>query len=477
MNLNCLWSLPAKDTFGIDVITRRLRKGWYAKVTCKALVAEGLGVSHIDPAGFPWPVKPQTGFILGILPNETGVVRIENVRSGSFHGVLAFNHEVPAELKFLSQHDEYALCNISADREQAICPNFLRCGGCKLLHISYEETLRCKVQWFLTHLEREKILEPNLSLKNIKVIPAKNKYHYRNHVQVQINGRAERGFFAPYSYRTQQFPDSGCFLFDNQSLDKFFPSELALERCVRIRYDPETSMSGFWSYNSPKDKAATFAYTVKWPADTSTKVEIPNTAFFQVNLEMIPVWLSLIESHVHFLTKRINKKKLRILELFCGSGFISKMLAYQNNIDVIGIDILNKKQLKSVSFSNSALNPSKNGDSPISETFNKNFISWDLKKWESMPPEYRRKIDLFKSDLLLLNPARAGFSLVGLKDLLQNSSKKPMGIIYSSCNAATLARDLKAIVDCNYEIAKTTVLDFFPWTSHYEIVVFALLRR
>jgi 23S rRNA (uracil1939-C5)-methyltransferase len=48
----------------------------------------------------------------------------------------------------------------------------------------------------------------------------------------------------------------------------------------------------------------------------------------------------------------------------------------------------------------------------------------------------------------------------------------PQKIVYVSCNPATLARDIKILVeDGSYEFINATPIGMFPWTMHVEMVV------
>jgi 23S rRNA (uracil1939-C5)-methyltransferase len=69
-------------------------------------------------------------------------------------------------------------------------------------------------------------------------------------------------------------------------------------------------------------------------------------------------------------------------------------------------------------------------------------------------------------DVLLLDPPRAGAPGV-LKELL---AARPRGIVYVSCNAGALARDLRGARSDGYRIHRLEVLDMFPQTPHAEVL-------
>ncbi|MDI6851341.1 MAG: 23S rRNA (uracil(1939)-C(5))-methyltransferase RlmD [bacterium] len=76
---------------------------------------------------------------------------------------------------------------------------------------------------------------------------------------------------------------------------------------------------------------------------------------------------------------------------------------------------------------------------------------------------------LGKVDVLILDPPRRGVG-DGIVDFLANS--KPPHILYFSCNPATLARDLKKMVDVGYKIEFIQPFDMFPQTFHVENLVY-----
>jgi len=75
-----------------------------------------------------------------------------------------------------------------------------------------------------------------------------------------------------------------------------------------------------------------------------------------------------------------------------------------------------------------------------------------------------------KPDLVIVNPPRRGIG----KELSEFFNQiQPHFILYSSCNAVTMGKDLQHLT-C-YKPLKIQLFDMFPQTSHYEVLV--LLER
>ncbi|EDK08571.1 23S rRNA (uracil(747)-C(5))-methyltransferase RlmC [Haemophilus influenzae] len=75
-----------------------------------------------------------------------------------------------------------------------------------------------------------------------------------------------------------------------------------------------------------------------------------------------------------------------------------------------------------------------------------------------------------KPDLVIVNPPRRGIG----KELSEFLNQiQPHFILYSSCNAMTMGKDLQHLT-C-YKPLKIQLFDMFPQTSHYEVLV--LLER
>ena len=77
---------------------------------------------------------------------------------------------------------------------------------------------------------------------------------------------------------------------------------------------------------------------------------------------------------------------------------------------------------------------------------------------------------------VVMDPPRAG-AAAQVAELAKPAAPKggPCVIVMVSCNPATLARDLRVLVDGGWRLDSVTPIDQFPWSSHLETV--AVLRR
>jgi 23S rRNA (uracil1939-C5)-methyltransferase len=139
-----------------------------------------------------------------------------------------------------------------------------------------------------------------------------------------------------------------------------------------------------------------------------------------------------------------------VLDAYCGTGTISTLLA-RHAKHVIGIESI------PAAVEDAKRNAKHNGID------NAEFLVGEVER--VLPPLVAKGLTL---DVAVLDPPRSGCDQRVLDAVMQ---AKPRRIVYVSCNHATLARDLRRLVDGGYEVKEVQPVDMFPQTSHVECVV------
>jgi 23S rRNA (uracil1939-C5)-methyltransferase len=137
------------------------------------------------------------------------------------------------------------------------------------------------------------------------------------------------------------------------------------------------------------------------------------------------------------------------IDLYCGVGLFTLPLARQFD-RVIGVE----NDVRAAEFA--ARNVDAAGLSNV------RVVSAAAEQWlETAYKSYGRL------PYLLLDPPRTGVPPRALNGITR---MRPSRVTYVSCDPATLARDLKALLASGYELDGITAVDMFPQTHHVEIV-------
>ena len=86
--------------------------------------------------------------------------------------------------------------------------------------------------------------------------------------------------------------------------------------------------------------------------------------------------------------------------------------------------------------------------------------------------EFLRRSMVSPAATVIVDPPRTGMSRDAVQSIL---GMKPARLLYVSCDVATLARDVRALVDHGYGLEQIRAFDLFPNTAHVESV--CVLRR
>ena len=183
--------------------------------------------------------------------------------------------------------------------------------------------------------------------------------------------------------------------------------------------------------------------------DTAIAYHISPQSFYQVN----PVQTEKLYSTALEYAGLTGTES--VWDLYCGIGTISLFLS-QKAKQVYGVEIV--PQAIEDARSNAKLNGITNAE-------------FFVGKAEEVLPEFYEESDSVSSmrhpDVIVVDPPRKGCDGVCLSTMLQ---MRPDRIVYVSCDSATLARDLRVLVDGGYELKRVRAFDQFGNTTHVETI-------
>ena len=325
----------------------------------------------------------------------------------------------------------------SIEYQEPKCPYYNECGGCDLLHISYE---------------REKKLKENYIKRLFKDFDKKiislDRGNYRNKVTLHVKNN-NLGYFQKESNSLIKI--SHCLLLDNdinnliKSLEKIDLSnitEIIIKKGEGLLLSVKGHIDDKDLKKIIKNKKIKSIYQNDKLiyGDDYLKIKIGNTtynvnnnSFFQVNTKCATQLYDEIKEHID------NSNNL--LDLYCGTGSIGIYLHEKANL-ITGIEI-NKDSVKCAK---------------------ENIKQNNIKNYEIINSDASNIKG--KYDTIVVDPPRSGLSKKVINILNKSNAN---GIIYVSCNPSTLKRDIE-LLD-NYNLKDISIYNMFPATKHIETIV------
>jgi len=432
--------------------------------------AEGYGVARID--GFVL-------FIPGTVAGEEAEVLVVKVGKSFGYGKLL------------------RLLTASPHRVEPECALAARCGGCVFWHLSYEEELRLKAARVQAQLQRI----GGLDLECSPPLGAVEQTGYRNKAQFpirQVKGKPQGGFYAAGShgvvsgapcaiqpaifneiltwtlgfmerygitaYEEQTYTGTvrhlylrrgeatdeimACLVVNqkNFSLKERFAEQLTAAypevKTVAINYNDRNT-------NVVLGKVTETVSGPGYIEDVllGKRYRIAPQSFYQVNRRQTEV---LYQKAIDLAALKGDE---RVLDLYCGIGTIGLSLADRCR-EVVGVEIVPQ------AIENAKENARLNGIE------NASFFCADAKEAAAKFAAEGKRFDV-----IVVDPPRKGCDAATLEAIRQMAPQK---LVYVSCNAATLARDLKILEENGFKTVSATPVDLFPRTHHCECV--ALLK-
>ncbi|MCI0622940.1 MAG: class I SAM-dependent RNA methyltransferase [Acidobacteria bacterium] len=375
------------------------------------------------------------------------------------------------------------LLHPSPERVSPPCPYFGSCGGCDFQQMSYSQQLAAKQGLLLDALRRIGKIQVDTSRIRLHASP---QVGYRNRLQlklVQSGDCLSWGFYKVSSHEVCAV--DACLIASGRLWERLEVLRQVLESMPQVAGrleeleaflgDDQECLITMSLRDMPpglRDAAGPIQSAISSLEEQGFRVSLCDSAgrshavagkgfvsktaggfryrvshgsFFQVNDSM----LATLQNAA---TQGYAGKKA--LELFSGVGFFSLPLA---------------KSFEQLELTEG--NPAAIAD--LRENLRENGIeNCQLYLGNLANLLKARPLPFGEADLLLIDPPRTGL----LKETVQEvAGLAARDFVYVSCDPSMLARDLRILVSCHYEIVSLDLLDLFPQTHHLETV--ARLRR
>ena len=444
-----------------------LEKNTVHKLTAADLTNEGSGVCRTEDG--------IVVFVPGMLPGETADVKIIKTTKSYCIGKIE------------------QLFSAAADRIAPPCAVYPRCGGCTLLHLSYEGQLKAKREHVANCLRKfsgtDLIPEP--------CVPSPHPLRYRNKVSMPVSYEDQSvkiGCFAARSHRV--IDAENCLLAEDifsdiiAELRTFFRENRTpiynertgkgLVRHIVLRTAADGAIMLGIVINGkklPQQDALVKDITQKFPR-IRTVVLNHNTQTGNVILgtQTTPIFGSgliretLLGLHFdislntflqvnHDQTEQLYSYALALLgdvpeaigaDLYCGAGTIT-LNAAKRCKKIYGIEIV-PPAIRDAK-KNAKLNGIENAE----------FLCADCAEGFSKILEKEGHLDF-----VIVDPPRKGLVPSVIEDIAKSGAPK---VIYVSCDPATLSRDIALFSAQGYTALSAKPFDMFPQSGHVETVV------
>jgi 23S rRNA (uracil1939-C5)-methyltransferase len=386
--------------------------------------------------------------------------------------VIFIRGAIPGELVDVSVEErkrDYSVSSVknviepSASRREPPCRVFGICGGCQLQFMEYEKQVSVKEEILRDAMKRiggmEVALEASLTAQ---------EFGYRHRGQFKVSAQGI-GFYRegtreviPVDHCPVMEPAINGMLRKLAGIDLSGVKEISVVSgdtlAVLVRGAMkdaaaqsllESGLSGVAFENG--DSLGKDYITLDL---NGLKYSVTPWSFFQSHWDLNRI---VVDTVVRELSPLEDK---RILDLYAGAGNFSLPLAIGAR-EVVAVE------------ENSAAVEDGRRNAALNGIRNCTFVNLSVEKILASRKQQQLE-KLFgetRYDCIVLDPPRAGLTSECLRKVVEAGAER---IVYISCNPATLARDLKKMME-QYDVESIRMVDFFPNTYHIEALVF--LRR
>lgn len=443
------------------------------------------------------PVKKNevlTGTVMDLTYQAMGVIKVNE------HYPIFIANALPGEeIKYVitKANKNYAFGRLlefvttSPDRVSQESSVYLQTGIAPLAHLAYPAQLKFKQEQIQALFQKDK-----LDLEVKPTLAAPKPTHYRNKAQIpvrQVDGWLQTGFYRQHSHKLVPMTD---FMIQDPKIDATVEAVRDILREFHVPSYNEEHNSGVVRHIMVRRARYTGQQMVVL---VSRQRRLPQEQAVIEQISQLPEVTSIIVNYNPKVTNVILGAQERpvygetyIEDELLGKKFrISAQSFYQVNpeqtenlyqtaieladlqadevvvdaysgIGTIGISIADHvKQVREIEIVPEAI-----ADAKINAKLNDvQNIDFTVGKAEEILPEWVEKDQ--KMDVLIVDPPRKGLQPEFIEAVLK---AKPKKLVYISCNPATLARDLRLLIDGGYTGTTTQPVDMFPMSNHIESV-------
>jgi len=343
----------------------------------------------------------------------------------------------------------------SACRVAPPCPHYTndRCGGCQIQHLSYDAQLDAKSGIIGDALRRI----GRRTVENPTVEPSDGQWRYRRKLTLHLRRRGG-GWIAglhPYDNPDAVFDLRDCPITDERVMSawaqlrplfELLPDEPALRVAVRlVDGGAAIVVEGGRMWREPDrllDRASSVVELWWRPEGGRTRLlsrrgsdSATGASFAQINAGVA----QRLRGHVLGLVRGHHPGK--VIDGYAGLGATTLPLA-GDGIEVVAIEL----EAEAARTLRTRLRP----PSTVMAGRVEDHIARVL-----------------PADVVMLNPPRGGLD-ARVTDALQRVARPPSAVLYTSCDPATLGRDVARLT--RFRLASVRAYDMFPQTAHVETV-------
>ncbi len=321
------------------------------------------------------------------------------------------------------------------ERIEPPCPHYMQCGGCSLMHLSYEKQLDLKKKMLMESFANHQFeINPELVAS-----PQSSGFRYRSQLRIRdgLVGFSRRRGNQLVEPVQCQILSSGLMAV----LPKISQLQLANGECHVLESFADGEVAGLLFLGAEPIPLPGFPESVMENYGFGN-VELPVDAFAQSN----PLITSKIAEELVVHCQNVG----RVVELYCGCGTYSIPVGSQVEA-LFGFD----------------------GSQEAIQTVRENARRNHLQGLRFKVANLDRLGKLPKADTIIVDPPRKGMGKRVVKLIGRSKASK---LLYVSCNPATQARDIRMLHrDHGFNLTRITGYDMYCYSTHLETL--AILQR